>query len=101
MSGDSFHCRMHRSQWTGSLTLPELTFHSSDTGSVSLASLRLPAGMQVQCDVAIGTIQYDGWQLAAASLALEGDGNGWEVPRFRAETLRWAPQRRWVVDIPF
>ena len=65
----------------------ELAFHSSDTGSVSLASLQLPAGMQVQCDVAIGTIQYDGWQLAAASLALEGNGNGWVVPRFRAETL--------------
>ena len=76
-----------RSQWTGSLALPELAFHSSDTGSVSLASLQLPAGMQVQCDVVIGTIQYDGWQLAAASLALEGNGNGWAVPRFRAETL--------------
>jgi hypothetical protein len=76
-----------RSQWTGSLSLPELAFHSSDSGSISLASLQLPAGMQVQCDVAIGTIQYDGWQLAAASLALEGNGNGWVVPRFRAETL--------------
>ena len=75
------------SQWTGSLALPELAFHSSDTGFVSLASLQLPPGMQVQCDLTIGTIQHDGWQLAAVSLALEGDGDGWIVPRFRSETL--------------
>ena len=76
-----------RGAWTGSLTLPELAFSSSDSGSVNLAALQLPAGMRAQCDVAIGSLQYDGWHLANATFAVEGDDSGWSVPHFRAETL--------------
>lgn len=73
--------------WTGSLTLPELAFSSSDSGSVKLAALQLPPGMRAQCDVAIGSLRYDSWELANATFALEGDDSGWSVPHFRAETL--------------
>ena len=76
-----------RSAWTGSLTLPELVFSSSDSGSVNLAALQLPTGMQAACDVAIGRLRYDDWELTNATFALEGDENGWSVPHFRAETL--------------
>ena len=41
--------------------------------------------MQVQCEVAIGTIQHDSWKLAAASLALEA----METMRCRAVRKRW------------
>ena len=37
-----------RSLAMGSVTLPELAFSASDTGSVNLASLQLPTGMQVR-----------------------------------------------------
>ncbi|HBP45191.1 MAG TPA: hypothetical protein DD635_04770 [Flavobacteriales bacterium] len=76
-----------RSNWTGSLVLPQLNFNSSDTGSIALATVRLPFGMRAQCDVAVENIQYDGWQLGSADFAVEGDHGGWLVPRFRAETL--------------
>ncbi len=76
-----------RVTWTGSLTLPELAFSSSDSGSANLASLQLPAGMRAQCDVAIGSLRYDGWELENTTFAVEGDDSGWTVPHFRAETL--------------
>jgi hypothetical protein len=76
-----------RSTWTGFLTLPELAFSSSDSGSVNLAALQLPASMLAQCDVAIGSLRYDSWELTNATFALEGDDSGWSVPNFRAETL--------------
>ncbi|MAI22836.1 MAG: hypothetical protein CL828_02165 [Crocinitomicaceae bacterium] len=76
-----------RSNWTGSFVLPELTFSLADTGSIALADMQLPVGMKAQCDLSIGTIQYDGWQLASATLALEGDNDGWSMPHFHAETL--------------
>ena len=76
-----------RSTWTGSLTLPELVFSSSDSGSVNLAALQLPTGLRAAGDVAIGSLRYNGWELDNATFALEGDDSGWTVPHFRGETL--------------
>ena len=44
-------------------------------------------GMRAACEVAIGRLRYDDWELTNAKFALEGDENGWSVPHFRAETL--------------
>lgn len=75
------------SNWTANLALPELTFNSADSGSISLVDLQLPAGILANIDVTIDTVRYDNWQLNAVAFALEGDNNAWSVSPFRAETL--------------
>ncbi len=73
--------------WRGSVHVPEWTYNATDTGSVSLASFRLPEGFKTDLDVTMDRIQYNGWALNEIQLRIQGTSNAWTVPSFQATTL--------------